>query len=263
MSPTSTKQVVLGSTQFRDLLLEAVHADMHLHLQTSVAAYNAAVEHITYRVDHPIPPLAVGYLHLMVNGLYRQAIPEWLVTVADMGYQPQVEVIYMILQAFTKSLIHSRWYETVQSIFGAAGSEMAQHLAALRHTTYPPSGMQHAKQHSSEMSPSARQQAMILATQEIEEAIRNRNPLPALSDIRWVWSPTLTNAFLKLMVHDTNSLQYTRNYLYYLSLEHNPAQFQLLLGRFDYSFSAETYQKILSVMTFRQQMVAAIKGELP
>lgn len=122
------EQAIIGSDNQAQILLHAANVDVIQRASHGVMKH-IGVSDLTYRVENPVPPEAVRYLRLILNGVYHNVLHEWVTLVHAAGYQPSAEVVYLLTRFVAKvGSFYLKWMESIKSLMGDEGIVLALSL---------------------------------------------------------------------------------------------------------------------------------------
>lgn len=241
-----------------------------------------------YHIDKPLPRVAVRYLALMVGrgmsgGLHGNAMFEWLQLVHDLGYQPQMEVVSLLMLYFHAPHTDPFYCLTYQ-LLGATGVQAAQ--AMYKHDDLTPS-----QQKLLSFDPAQIEKMQYRQDNMIRYAIHLVTSHPTYDNhgefegIPWSWSPELTELFFKHFIKQATHYLYQyqqpiSRFAYYWSLDIATQQVTAFFNQLDEFMRVweqnthNTYvvmkqktqadiQAAQAILDFRQRMIAAITGAHP
>lgn len=279
MTQDFSSRAVSGTVNHHDMLREAAHADVHLRTSRQIGTHHGEFEHFEYRVERPIPPEAVQSLQLMLRGIHQLALYEWLHTVHQLGYQPQIDVVARLMQFFREP--HSPpFYILTNQLFGVQGVQAAQAIYQDVNLTLSQMKLLRVEPLQVHAMQLEHQRKIQLVTQFMEEIETPAN-LSYVKHIKRPWSRELSELFLETVLNHTGyyiSRQKLSPFAYFWSLESNPHMLKMIFAEIDDFISGyesspklrdhianynaiEQRRSTHAILDFRKHMIATIKGE--
>lgn len=274
-------QVLAGTEAYEALLLGSVKRGLQTRLGKEVGRQPPALTHINYHITNPIPEEAVRYLRLMLRGIHRPALHEWLVTVQQAGYQAQIEVIdilmrFLIAQWSTKS----QWHQPIKWVLGAEGIAAARVIVAegdfgVVEREFGSMALDRRVAQDSLFGHQARIDQVIEKLQRVTR-LRTRMDPKLLQSIERVWPHDLTEMFFEHILAPVGAryvLQDIYTYVYFFALTIDEAALNQLAELLDevsikrpaqmqsnqaLRWHQRQVEDLEAVMDFRRRVVRAI-----
>lgn len=272
----SIDRAFIGSDDWPSLLMQAGRIDLIQRVQYQLSQAQTILPPYTdYTPKNPIPQEALHYLTIMLNGLYQPALYEWFMTVIAKRYDPQIGVIYLLLDWFAHCpIIEGFWYQPLQRLLGNEGIAVAQTMLADGSFSV---GQQTAL--SIVLNETIAEDITSTETYmaEVAKGLPSGRYLDRLLAIHYPWTAQLTNAFFEYVAPEQNlyRLRYVNRYVYYFHWQVDPLKLESLhdnliklnkenLLTTQSPFVKGAYrrlaQSVRSVVHFRRQMVQAIQS---
>lgn len=254
--------------------------ELNQRLRHEVEIKDADLPPRSYISNNPVPQLAVEYLRLTLTKMYRLVVDEWLMTVYALGYQPQFEVI-MLLVRYGGFLTHERLLHSrmglIRGLLGAHGATVTdlillsedlsdQQIRIISSWLRRPLGPD---------ADYASDKAVAQVTKNFKHTFeRNQiNLYRGVRQLRRVWSLELTELFLMSIPQTKQTEQMMGElilYSHYFSLDLPDEALENLLnapsetGQYilvgDNPKHQERIGKVRCVLQFRRRMIRALKN---
>lgn len=274
-------QAIIGTTQLEPLFLTALKNEMQQRSIHQVGVYHEWTQPLSFQVPRPIPERAVNYLRLILDGIHPQTLREWLTTVHEVGYQPQLHVVAsltLFLAGWGQG--QTKYVPLIREVLGEDGMAMVPIILETAPITPQQRLIAHRLLNFQTATYDVDTATKPHGTMSLIHRLKGLNRTNIQSTMRYlqhtsrIWDMELTNIFLDdLLKGDLYGylIEELHQFTYFFALELDPETLaRSIQKRRSLFFRQKQYDKTTlqrqqrvapMILRFRQEMVAAIKGE--
>lgn len=234
------EQAIAGTSKANAVLLASVRDGLQVRLSTPIITDPHKIVYPEYHVERPIPSDVLEYLHLILRGIYRAMLCEWIMRVYLSAYQPQREVVQVLLDMLVDGAPnYPQWAHAFRQLLGE--KQIASALNLLK-----------AGQHPVDKVKSVTQWFSL--------------PPYRLKKTQWIWTDAMTDKFI-LRVRgrfgwNGNNSDYINENARFFGLDVASRALETLIYSNNYAVDMrkEQLKQATSVVEFRQRMVQTIQA---
>lgn len=258
-------QAVIGTDNLHDVLIAAVHDDVRWCSSHDVQIDQHLIEQFAYYPDNPLSQSALYYLNLIAKDVYWKALPEWLQTVIECGYDPTIESIELLVKKFQHQRDNT-WYPLATQFLGKTGTEIgkmmfcedALSIGQQKLLAFDVDELLRAKASRDE---TITENTRILSVKGASDLHKK------FMSMRWPWTPEFTKVYLQTSLEHSSAFYMLADldyYPYFLSLNFDPDDLNNLfaqwshVARAELEFANKATQKVSGILAFRRRMIADI-----